>query len=124
FGSVDRALLQCRIDVTGRKLLRHDADALYDPADDAAADAHLQAFEVFDGLDFLAEEAAHLRAGISRREADDVEFGHQLVHQLFAVAEAKPGIHLTRVETERERRAEGEGRVLPGIVVAGGVADL
>jgi hypothetical protein len=51
-----------------------------------AADAELQALQVGQRLDFLAEPAAHLGAGVAHREVDDVVLGVELAHQLQAVA--------------------------------------
>ena len=64
FGGVDRALFERRIDVATGDLLRHDAELLDDLAGEAP-DAHLQALHVGDRLDFLAEPAAHLHAGVA-----------------------------------------------------------
>ncbi len=64
FGCVDRALFQRRIDVAAGELLRHDADLFEDLAGETG-NAHLQALEVVQRVDFLAEPAAHLHAGIA-----------------------------------------------------------
>src|SRR3569623_1593414 len=84
FGGIDRAYLQRRIDVAAGDLLRHHAEFLQRLAG-PAADAHLEALEIVDGLDLLAEPPAHLATGIARDEAMDVEFlVAEFVHQRLA----------------------------------------
>src|ERR1035441_10601038 len=68
FGGVDGALLQRRIDIAAGNLLR-DSAALLQVLAVPAADAHFYAFHVFDGLDLLAEPAAHLGAGVAAGNA-------------------------------------------------------
>ena len=75
-------------------------------------------------VDLLAEPAAHLGAGIAARHAVDALRGVELVQQVDAAAVVQPGVLLARVEAERHRGAEGEGRVLAPVVVGGGVAHL
>jgi hypothetical protein len=53
---IERALLQRRIDVAAGKLLRHDAEPGEDRAG-KAADPELEALEVVDRLELLAEPA-------------------------------------------------------------------
>ena len=48
----------------------------------------------------------------------------QLVHQFMAAAEAEPRIHLPGVQSERQRRAVGERRILAPVVIERGVAHL
>ena len=64
FGGVDRALFQRRIDVAAGKLLRHAAELLHDAAG-KAADAEFQPLQIVDGVDLLAEPAAHLTSGVA-----------------------------------------------------------
>jgi len=66
----------------------------------------------------------HLSAGIGCCHPGAVEVLQQIVQEVGPVAEAKPGIHLARVQSERQRGAEREGRVLAPIVVEGGIAHL
>ena len=66
---VERAALERRINVAARDLLRHDAE-LREHLPTQAADAELEARQVGDRLDLLAEEAAHLGAGIAAGEGD------------------------------------------------------
>src|ERR1041385_45855 len=122
-GCIDRAFFQRRIDVAGGELLGYDTKTLKDRAG-KPADAKFQALEVVDGLDFLTEESAHLRAGVARREADAIELREQLVHQLRAFAEPQPCVHAARVDAEGKRRAERERRVLAEVVVGRRVAHL
>src|SRR3546814_17225323 len=77
-----------------------------------AADTHLEAIQVLDGLDFLTEPAAHLRAGVAGHEVDAVVALEELAHQLHAAAEHHPGILLAPVQDERDGGVEGESRVL------------
>ena len=83
FGRVDGALLQRRIDVAAGNIGRDNAE-LGEHRAAEPADAELDALEVFDGVDLLAPPAAHLAAGIAGREADHVELGVELVHQVDA----------------------------------------
>ena len=60
-GGVDGAALERRVDVAGGDLLRNDAELRQHLAAEPA-DAELQAAQIVDGLELLAEEAAHLAA--------------------------------------------------------------
>jgi hypothetical protein len=53
---------------------------------------------------------------------DDAELLEELVAELFAAALVPPGILLARVQAERDRRVDREGRILADIVVGHGVA--
>jgi len=119
----DRALLQRRIDVAAGDLLRNHAELAHDAAGEAA-DPHLEAFEIVGRLDFAAEPAAHLRAGVADRQVVDVVALVELVEQVVAAGLEHPGVHLARVHAEWNRGGEGECLVLAEIVVAGGVAAL
>src|SRR6185503_12642751 len=116
FGGVDRSLFERRIDVAARNLLRNHAELLQRQSA-GAADAHLQALEVGRRLDLLAEEAAHLRAGVAGREIDDVVVLEELAHQIHAAAVVHPRVLLAIVRAERNRAAERERRVLAEEVV-------
>ncbi len=122
-GRIDRALLERRIDVAAGDLLRHHAELRHDLAGEAA-DAQLQALQVVDRLDLLAEPAAHLGAGMAHQEGGHLVFLVELAHQLEPAAEIDPRIVLAGVEAERQRGVEGEGRILADIVVGRGVAAL
>ena len=75
-------------------------------------------------LDLLAEPAAHLAAGVAAGKRVNVELLVELVHQLHAAALIHPGVLHARVEAERHRGAEREGRILAEVVVGRGVAHL
>ena len=85
---------------------------------------NLRPLQVGDGLDLLAEPAAHLRAGVAGRDIVDVVVLEEVAQQLQPAAMGHPGVHLPRVHAERDRAVEGEGRVLADEVIAGGVAHL
>ena len=104
FRGVDRALFQRRVDVASR-----GSAAVTMPSADQhraaeAGDAHLDALAVGDGLDLLAEPAAHLHAGVAAEEGDDVVVAVELVEQLLAAAVVDPGVHLPGVQAERAPR--------------------
>ena len=122
-GGVDGALLERRVDVAAGDLLRHDAELL-DHLAGEAADAHLQALQIGDGVDLLAEPAAHLDARIAARQAEQALRAEELVEQVDAAAVVVPGVHAARVERERNRGAERPGRVLAPVVVSHRVARL
>ena len=57
-----------------------------------AGDTHLQALVVLQAVDVLVEPAAHLDAGVARREEFAAQFGIHLVGQFLAAAELQPGV--------------------------------
>ena len=122
-GGVDGALLQRRIDVAAGDLLRYHADLLQHLAGDAA-DAELEAGEIGDCLDLLAEPAAHLGAGIAGGEADHAMLLEELVAKLHAAALVPPGVLLARIEAERHRSEDRKRRILADIVIRHRVAHL
>src|SRR4029453_1601443 len=77
-----------------------------------AADSHLEALQIGDGLDLLAEPASHLRAGVARREARHVVVLEEIVVQRESSAVIHPRVLLTAVHAERKRAAERERRIL------------
>ena len=89
-----------------------------------ATDPELEPLHVVDRLQFLAEPATHLCAGIARRDADAVVVLQQVVEQLVATPEPQPGVHLPAVQAEWQRRAERQCRVLAPVVVERRVAHL
>src|SRR6185437_2100128 len=123
FGRVDRAALEGGIDVAARDLLRHRAQARHHLAAQAG-DADLHALEVADGVHLLAPPAAHLYAGVARRERDDAELAEEIAHLLEPSAVVDPGVLLPLVHAEGQRRVEGERLVLAHEVVARGVRAL
>ena len=117
-GRIDGAALERRIDVAGRDLLRHGAEPReHLPAH--AADAEFQAFQVVDGLDILAEPAAHLRAGVAGRNAVGVEFPERGVDEFLAAGKIPPRLLVAGVEAERQAGAEAERRVLAEVEIGG-----
>src|SRR5262249_43909603 len=116
FGGIDRALLQCRIDVTASNLLRYDAE-LAERFSGPTANAHLETSEVSGLLDFLVEPPAHLTAGIPHQQAFCVGIGGKLIDQFLTVARVEPSILLARIEAERHRTEQRPGRILANIVV-------
>src|SRR6202042_1007275 len=112
---VDGAFFERRIDVAAGELLRHHADLLqYLPGD--AADPEFEAGEIGDGLDLLAEPAAHLGAGVAAGKTDHAELLEELVAELLAAALVPPGVLHPRIEAERHRGIDREGRILADII--------
>ncbi len=97
-------------------LLRHDAELLHHLPSDAG-DAELQALQVVEGLELLAEPAAHLGAGVPARQAVEVLPSVELVEEIEPAAVIGPGGHLTRVQAEGDGGAERVGRILADVVI-------
>src|SRR3954447_14677006 len=114
FRPVDGALFQRRIDVAASELLRHHTDLLQHLAGNAA-DAEFEAGEIGNGLDLLAEPAAHLGSGIAARKTDHAEFLEELVAKLHAAALVPPRILLAGIEPEWHRGIDRECRVLADV---------
>src|SRR6185436_13380596 len=123
FGGVDRAFLQCRINVAARDLLRDDAE-LGEHLAAEAGDTHLDAAEIGGAFDFLAEPAEALPAGVAHRNADDAEAVVNFIDQALAIAIEIPGIVLAYRQAERQRAVEDQRRVLADVVAAIAVAAL
>ena len=104
------------VDFTAWDVLRHTTHAL-DHLAGKAANAELQALDVFGALDLLAVPAAHLAARVTRWEVDDVVLGVKLAHQLAAVALIPPGSHLAAVQAEGDGAAQGKGFILAEEIV-------
>ena len=85
---------------------------------------NFKSFQIFSGVDFFAEPAAHLGTGIGRSKADAIEVLENSVEQLLAATKANPRNHLPGVESERQRGAESEGGILAEVVIQRGVAHL
>src|SRR5262249_39674085 len=86
---VDTSFFQRRIDIHGPELLGHHAE----PTDDLpgeSPDAELQALQILDLVDFLANPAAHLAAGIIHWDAVAVEARESLLQQIVAAAMHEP----------------------------------
>ena len=86
------------------------------------ADTHLQALQVGNRVDFLAEPAAHLHAGIAARETNQTLRAIEFVHQVIAATVVEPGIDLTSVEAERNTGTERIGRVFAPKIVGSRMA--
>ena len=112
FHRVERALFQRRIDIAGGDLLRDHAH-LADDAAGEAADAELEALQVIDARDLLAEPAAHLAAGVAHLDDVRVVLGEQLLDQFEAAAVLIPGLAHAGVEAERDAGGEREAVSLP-----------
>ena len=122
-GGVDRALLERRVDLATGNLLRHHANLLQHLAGNSS-DAKLQSGEIGNGLDLLAEPAAHLGAGIAGVKSDHAEFLEELVSELRAATLIPPGVLLARIQAERHRGIDGKGRILADVIITSGVAHL
>src|SRR5262249_33719827 len=109
-GGVDRALLQCRIDVAAGDLLS-DAAQPVDHQTGDTGDAEFQSLEIVDRPDLLAEPAPHLCTGGAADDAVNVVALVELGEQLAPAAPVYPGILLARIGAERNGSIEGEGRV-------------
>src|SRR5664280_1069383 len=123
FGGVDGALFQRRIDVAAGDLLRNRTELLQH-APGESADAEFQTLEIVNGIDLLAEPAAHLAAGIAREQSNLIVLLVKLVEHFLAATQREPALVQTRVRAKCHRSAEGEGRILAEIVVGGGVTAL
>src|SRR6185437_8526188 len=87
-------------------------------------DAELETLCILDGLDLLAEPAAHLRARIGCGNTNDVVSLEEIVEHLAAAAVPVPGSLVPVVEPERHRAIESEGRILADKIVACRMAHL
>ena len=115
-GRVNRAFFERLVNLATRNILRHTADTLKYLAAEAA-DAHFQALDVGERLDFLAVPAAHLGTRIATREIDDVVLGIELTHQFQAIAVVHPGGHLAAVEAEGDGAPQREGFIFAEEIV-------
>ena len=77
-----------------------------------------------DGLDLLAEPAAHLGAGIAAGKADHAVLLEEFVGEFVAAALGKPGILLAGVEAKRHRREDRKGRILADVIIRDRMAHL
>ncbi len=123
FQGVDGAAVKRGVEFTGGDIGDVDAEFGKDLAGDAG-NTHFQSFQVIQRLDFLAEPAAHLDAGIAAGEGVDAEFVVTFLHQLHAAAVIEPGVLLVGVHAEGHGGENGGGGVLALPVVGGGMAHL
>ena len=110
-GSINRAFLQCLVDITAGKELRHGTNFFQDLGAQTA-DADLQTLHIFQRIDLLAEPAPHLRASVSSRKTDDVVLAVKCLQKLHAITLIEPCIGHALVEAEGQTRSKGKGRIL------------
>src|SRR5690349_22194857 len=122
-GRIDRALLERGINVTAGNLLWDETELLQCLAG-PASDPHLEAFEVVDRLDLLAEPATHLTTGIAAHHARQIVLLGELIHQLEAIAIVVPRVLLAGVETEWKGAEQRPNRVLAEIIIGCSVTGL
>src|ERR1700733_14824244 len=122
-GRIDRAFFQRGINVAARELLRHDANFLQHLTGNTA-DAEFQSGKIGNGLDLLAEPAAHLGASVAAGKSDHAELLEELIAKLLTSALIPPGILHARVQAERHRSVDLESRILADIVIRDGMAEF
>src|SRR5262249_49081348 len=123
FGCIDSAFFQGRIDIAARDLLGNGAElgkGLASPS----TDPHLETAEVLNGVDLLAEPAAHLSAGVTTGDAVQTEFLAEVIEHVLAAVILEPSILLTRIQPERYGAIKREGRVLADEVISSSVTHL
>src|ERR1019366_5114899 len=91
FRAIDGALLERGVDVATGNLLRHRAKLLQH-LPGKAADAEFQTLQIIEGVDFLAEPAAHLTARIASKKCVAVVAFVELVQKIFAAPLHIPGL--------------------------------
>ena len=97
------------------KQLRRHAELLHDLGAEPE-EAHLQAFQLVERLDLLAEPAGRLGADAAGIDRHQIMLGVDLLPQLVAAAEPLPGYELSERRAERHRREEGERGILAGVI--------
>src|SRR6266550_7534823 len=123
FRAVDGALLERGIDVATANLLRHRAKLLqYAPG--KAADTEFKTLQIIEGVDFLAEPAAHLTARIASEKCVTIVTFVELVQKLFAAPQDIPSLVEALVGSKWHRSAKGEGRILAKIIIRRRVTHL
>src|SRR5258708_25528573 len=115
-GSIDGALLQRRIDVAGRDLLRHRAELLQD-ASGESADPQFEALYTVDGVALLPHPSAPFPASLAREQRDDVVVLVELVEHFLAAAKGVPALIGARFGTERNRATKGQGGLVAYILL-------
>ena len=114
-GGVDDAALERRIDVGRRQQLRRDAELLHHLGAEAE-EAHLQALQLLERFDLLAEPAGGLGADAEAVDGNEAMLGVDLVAQLVAAAEPFPGQELAEAGAERHRGEEGQRGIFAGVI--------
>src|SRR5258708_33092895 len=115
------AFRQGRIDIAPGDLRRARAELLQ-PAPGKTADAEFETLEIVDGVDFLAEPAAHLAARIASEKCVTVVAFVELVQKLLAAPQHIPSLVEALVRSKWHRSAKGEGRILAKIIIQRRVA--
>ena len=110
-GRVDGAALQRRIDVAAARSAAAPRRAWPAPCPPSPPMRNFRPLRSSRPVDLLAEEAAHLGAGVAAGEPMCVEAGEDIVDDLLAAAEVPPGMLLAGVEAERQAGADGRGPV-------------
>jgi hypothetical protein len=101
-----------------------DAAELLKRAARPTANAEFQSLEIIDGVDLLAEPAAHLRAGVTGRRGVEIELLDEFVDEFVASCMVEPRILLTGVRAEGQRAGERESWVLTDVVIRSGMTQL
>ena len=115
FERVERARFQRGVDGVLGHRHRLGAQGLEHFAGEAA-DAHLEAGEIAGAVNFLAEPARHLPAGVAGGKGEDLALGEEFVDEVAAAAFLQPGGVLARVHAERRRGGEDEARILVPVI--------
>ena len=123
FGRVDHAALEVGEDFARRDQAGIDAKLLVD-APGETRDAHLDAVEVVDGLDLLAEPAGHLHAGIAAIDRHQIEAVVDLAPQLGAAAVIVPAVEALEIQAEGNGGEILRGEALAGPEIGVGVVHL
>src|SRR3954471_19642569 len=113
---IDCPLLERWIYIAACDLLRHDAEFGQHMAAHAC-DAELEALEILDRLDLLAEPAAHLRAGVAAQDRMRLEGLQRFVAKLSAAAERPPGMLVAMIHAERRAGRIGQRRLLADVEI-------
>ena len=123
FSGINRAFLQRLVNLASGDVLRHHTQTFQNATGETTA-PELQAFQVSDRADFLAEPTTHLHAGVSHREINDAHFGEMLAQEFEAIALVHPGRHLAAVQAKGYGAVQRISGVFAKEVVRGGVCHL
>ncbi len=122
-GGVDRPALQRGKDLAPGNLLHVDSEPIHHLATQTG-DAHAQAVEIGERVDFAAEPAAHLDPRGAGGERTHVEIREHRGECVAAAALVKPAVLLARRQAEGHAGIEGQRGILADVVVARAVPDL
>ena len=120
---IEHALFHRGVDVAACNLLRDRTQLRIDLSQEAGC-PDPQSLQVGRGTDLFPEPAAHLGAGVARRNLHNAELAIDLAHQVHAAAIVQPRIVLTRSHSERNARVEDNRRLLADVIEAGSVSTL